>query len=117
MRNHVFTKQRRDVELLDGELRPVGKTAPVGLGLLVSTDHVTVGILRLLPSAVKGYSETRDHDTILLTTDNSVVVERRGSWEVLSRNSSSYICRGMPYSIRNISPAPAEVYIILVTPC
>ncbi|XP_042148548.1 uncharacterized protein LOC8024435 isoform X2 [Ixodes scapularis] len=116
-KRRVFTKQRRDVELLDGELRPVGKTAPVGLGLLVSTDHVTVGILRLLPSAVKGYSETRDHDTILLTTDNSVVVERRGSWEVLSRNSSSYICRGMPYSIRNISPAPAEVYIILVTPC
>ncbi|KAM7304047.1 uncharacterized protein ISCGN_013947 [Ixodes scapularis] len=62
-KRRVFTKQRRDVELLDGELRPVGKTAPVGLGLLVSTDHVTVGILRLLPSAVKGYSETRDHDT------------------------------------------------------
>ncbi|KAG0418855.1 hypothetical protein HPB47_004540 [Ixodes persulcatus] len=113
----VFTKQRRDVELLDGELRPVGKTAPMGLGLLVSTDHVTVGIVRLLPSGVKGYSETWDHDTMLLATDKSVVVERRGSWEVLTKNSCSYISRGVPYSIRNISPAPAEVYIILVTPC
>ncbi|CAN7990234.1 unnamed protein product [Ixodes pacificus] len=113
----VFVKQRRDVELVDAEQRPVGEAAPMGLGLLASTDHVTMGILRLQPGVAKSYSETRDHDVILLATDNTVVVERRDTWELLTKNSSFYICQGVPYSVRNISSAPAEVCFVLVAPC
>lgn len=60
----MFVKQRRDVELVDAEQRPVGEAAPMGLGLLASTDHVTMGILRLQPGVAKSYSETRDHDVV-----------------------------------------------------
>lgn len=112
-----FVKQRRDVELVDAEQRPVGEAAPMGLGLLASTDHVTMGILRLQPGVAKSYSETRDHDMILLATDNTVVVERRDTWELLTKNSSFYICQGVPYSVWNISSAPAEVCFVLVAPC
>ncbi|KAM7304288.1 uncharacterized protein ISCGN_014188 [Ixodes scapularis] len=113
----VFVKQRRDVELVDAEQRPVGEAAPMGLGLLASTDHVTMGILRLQPGVAKSYSETRDHDVILLATDNTVVVERTDTWELLTKNSSFYVCQGVPYSVRNISSAPAEVCFLLVAPC
>lgn len=63
-RSAGFVKQRRDVELVDAEQRPVGEAAPMGLGLLASTDHVTMGILRLQPGVAKSYSETRDHDMV-----------------------------------------------------
>ncbi|KAG0416341.1 hypothetical protein HPB47_006557 [Ixodes persulcatus] len=61
---HVFTKQRRDVQLMDAELRPVGNDAPLGFGSLVSTDCQTLGILRLQPGVAKSSSKSVDHDVV-----------------------------------------------------
>ncbi|XP_029849361.3 uncharacterized protein LOC115331375 [Ixodes scapularis] len=115
--NAVFAKQRRDVQLMDAELRPVGNDAPLGFGSLVSTDCQTMGILRLQPGVAKSTSKSLDHDVILLATDNTVLVKGTSTWQLLTKNSCCHISKGVPYSVMNISHAPAEVCFIVGGPC
>lgn len=60
----VSLKLRRDVKLLDGKLRPVGDDASMGVGILMNSDQLAMGVLRLQPGVVKSYSETWSHDMV-----------------------------------------------------
>jgi quercetin dioxygenase-like cupin family protein len=90
--------------------RMIGREQPVPVGLLCSTEHLTVGTIRLLPGQ---HTEVETHggDECLYLVEGALNVrapEAKGvRWFELKPGDGCYLPQGEPHQYYNISEAPA----------
>jgi quercetin dioxygenase-like cupin family protein len=94
----------------DALWRMAGRERPVPVALLCSTEHLTVGKVRLLPGQHTDV-ETHAGDECLYLVEGTVNVrapEAQGvRWFELKPGDSCYLPQGEPHQYYNISSAPA----------
>jgi quercetin dioxygenase-like cupin family protein len=99
----------RDADVL---WRLEGKEQPVLVGVLASTEHLTVGTIRLLPGQQTDV-ELHGGDEGLYVLEGTVNVRLPGrtapSWFELAPCDGFYLPAGTPHQYYNVSDRPAEL--------
>lgn len=113
----AFHANEGDVAFLDMSLQEACGDAPIMFGHYISTCKATVGIMRLGPNTEKPMAANNENDMFLYALDTGVnITTVGGTWLLLSKGSTFYVPRGLPFTLKNLGLTISKILYILTEP-
>lgn len=114
----AFHTTEEELQFMDMPLEQAGGVSGITFGDYFSTRKATMGVMRLGPNSEKPLSANNDNDMFLYALDNGVnITTLGGTWMILRKGSTFYICRGLPFTLRNLGLTTCKVLYVLTEPC
>lgn len=114
----TFHVKLEDVQFKDLSLRHANEDTPFSFATYMSTNSMAIGKMRLASNQEKPTATNVHFDMVLVPQDGNVKVTTIGqSWLLLNKGCSFFIRRGVPFTLKNVGTATAEILYILSLPC
>ncbi|XP_075737846.1 uncharacterized protein LOC142777388 [Rhipicephalus microplus] len=99
---------------MDMPLGQSGGVSGITFGHYFSTHAGALGIMRLSPNSEKPLAVNNDSDMWLYALDSGVNITTLGeTWLVFPKRAAFYICRGLPYTLKNVGLTTWNILYIL----
>lgn len=109
-----FLALEEQVEFMDMPLGQAGGVSGITFGHYFCTHAGALGIMRLSPNSEKPLAVNNDSDMWLYALESGVNITTIGAtWLVLPKRAAFYICRGLPYTLRNLGLTTCSILYIL----
>ncbi|XP_037507452.2 uncharacterized protein LOC119383412 [Rhipicephalus sanguineus] len=114
----AFHTTEEELQFMDMPLEQAGGVSGITFGNYFSTRTATMGVMRLGPNSEKPLSANNDNDMFLYALDNGMnITTLGGTWMILRKGSTFYVCRGLPFTLRNLGLTTCKVLYVLTEPC